>query len=253
MIIVPESVTNPLKYYENNVCGTMKLLKQVEKHAVKYFIFSSTAAIFGNPKKTPIEPEDEKEPINPYGQTKLHVEHILRDCDKAFGLKYVCLRYFNACGADESSRIGEAHKPESHLIPLILQVPLNQRKQITIFGTDYKTNDGTCVRDYVHVTDLATAHIKSLEYLEKPESSSNQFNLGSGEGYSVKEVIEACRRVTNHSIPAVETERRAGDPDILVAGSQKAEKVLGWTRKYKSLEKIVESAWNWHNTHPNGY
>lgn len=231
----------------------MKILQQVELHKVKYFIFSSTAAIFGNPKKVPIEPEDDKEPINPYGETKLTVEKILRDCDQAFGLKYVALRYFNACGADESGRIGEAHKPESHLIPLILQVPLNQRKHISIFGTDYKTDDGTCVRDYVHVTDLASAHIKALEYLQKNDSTSNYFNLGSGKGYSVKEVIDACREVTGHKIPAIESERRPGDPDVLIASSEKAEKILGWERIYKDVKEIVKSAWKWHKLHPNGY
>ncbi|CAH1764726.1 18680_t:CDS:1 [Entrophospora sp. SA101] len=251
-IEVGESVENPLKYYENNVVGTIYLLQTMKKYDVKYFIFSSTAAIFGNPEFTPIPDDAKTLPINPYGDTKLTVEKILDWSEKADGIKYVCLRYFNACGAHESGEIGEDHDPESHLIPLILQVALGRREQIKIFGNDYDTRDGTCIRDYIHVTDLATAHIKALEYLVK-ENQSQKFNLGSGEGYSVKEVIEAARKVTNHPIPAKVESRRPGDPAILIAGSERAEKILGWKRKYTTIEKIVETAWKFHQNHPHGY
>ncbi|KAJ3272674.1 hypothetical protein HDV01_005310 [Terramyces sp. JEL0728] len=205
-IEVGESCADPLKYYENNVSGTITLLQTMQKFKVKYFIFSSTAALFGMPEKMPIEADDRTMPINPYGDTKLAVENILKWCDKAFGLRYVCLRYFNACGADAAGDLGEDHEPESHLIPIVLQVPLGKREQVYIFGDDYNTPDGTCIRDYVHVTDLATAHIKALEYMVKNDASA-RFNLGSGKGYSVKEIIEAARRVTGHPIPAIVKER----------------------------------------------
>lgn len=205
-IEVGESCADPLKYFENNVSGTITLLQAMQKHGVKYFIFSSTAALFGMPEKMPIEADDRTMPINPYGDTKLVVENVLKWCDKAFGLRYVCLRYFNACGADAKGDLGEDHEPESHLIPIVLQVPLGKREQVYIFGDDYNTPDGTCIRDYVHVTDLATAHIKALEYMVKNNVSA-RFNLGSGKGYSVKEIIEAARRVTGHPIPAIVKER----------------------------------------------
>jgi UDP-glucose 4-epimerase len=245
----------------------------MQQFQCKYFIFSSTAAVFGTPEKVPIEAADRKGPINPYGDTKLAVENILRWCDSAYGLKSVCLRYFNACGADAAGNsilfagtfvgdLGEDHEPESHLIPIVLQVPAGKREKVSIFGNNYKTPDGTCVRDYVHVTDLATAHIKALEFMIKHKKSEH-FNLGSGEGYSVLEIIEAARRVTGHSIPATIQERfsfyiwlisrRAGDPDMLVACSKKAEDVLGWKRKYDNIDDIVRSAWNFHKSRPNGY
>jgi UDP-glucose 4-epimerase len=229
-IVVPESVTDPLKYYDHNVVGTLRLLQVMQKHKVQLFIFSSTAAVFGLPESSPIDPSSKTEPINPYGETKLVVEHMLRWCSEAYGLKYSALRYFNACGADEEVNIGEDHKPESHLIPIILQVALGQREKVQVYGNDYNTKDGTCIRDYVHVTDLATAHIRALEYLANG-GKSDVFNLGSGQGYTVLEVLEACREVTGHPIPSVIADRRGGDPDSLVASSTKAEQVLGWKRR----------------------
>lgn len=199
----------------------------------------------------PIEAEDRVCTLNPYGESKHMVEQILRWCDEAYGIKYVCLRYFNACGAHADGTIGEDHHPETHLIPLILQVPMGKRKEIKIYGDDYPTKDGTCVRDYIHVTDLATAHIKALEYL-KQHNKSDRFNLGCGQGFTVKEIIDAARRVTGHSIPAVTEKRRPGDAAVLIASSEKAERVLGWQRKYQSVEDIVRSAWNFHQKHPTG-
>ncbi|KAI8819247.1 uncharacterized protein EV422DRAFT_122736 [Fimicolochytrium jonesii] len=251
-IEVAQSVADPLSYYENNVSGTITLLQAMQKHKTKYFIFSSTAALFGMPERVPIEADDKTHPINPYGETKLVVEKLLQSCDEAFGLKSVCLRYFNACGADEAGDIGEDHTPESHLIPLILQVPLGKREKIFIFGDDYPTEDGSCVRDYVHVTDLASGHALALEYLAK-HNISNRFNLGSGEGYSVKQIIEAARRVTGHPIPAEIKPRRAGDPATLIASSEKAEKILGWKRKYDTIDSILATAWNFHQKHPKGF
>ncbi|KAJ3415414.1 hypothetical protein HDV05_005008 [Chytridiales sp. JEL 0842] len=251
-ISVGESVKDPLGYYENNVSGTVTLLQAMVKHQAKYFVFSSTAALFGYPERTPIQEDDTKAPINPYGDTKLAVEVILKWVDQAHGIKNVCLRYFNACGADISGEIGEDHADETHLIPLILQVPLGKREKIFIFGDDYRTEDGTCIRDYVHVTDIASAHILAVEHLVKT-NESNRFNLGSGNGYSVNEIIAAARKVTGHPIPAEVKSRRPGDPDSLVAASAKAETVLGWKRQYDSIEKIVETAWKWHTSHPNGY
>ncbi|KAJ2999395.1 hypothetical protein HDV02_003013 [Globomyces sp. JEL0801] len=247
-IEVGESCVDPLKYYENNVSGTVTLLQAMQKYKAKV----STAALFGMPERMPIHAEDKTVPINPYGDTKLAVETMLKWCDAAFGLKYVCLRYFNACGADKAGDLGEDHDPESHLIPIILQVPAGKREQVYIFGNDYKTRDGTCIRDYIHVTDLASAHIKALEYMIK-NNKSEKFNLGSGKGFSVLEIIEAARRVTGHPIPATIKDRRPGDPDILIAASEKAEEVLGWTRQYETIDSIVETAWNFHQKNPNGF
>lgn len=251
-IVVPESCTDPLSYYDNNVTGTQRMLEAMVKHKTKYIVFSSTAALFGTTSKPLIEPSDPKIPESPYGRTKLFAEEMIMDCCVAYGIKAVCLRYFNACGADREGDIGETHKPESHLIPLVLQVPLGQRKHITVFGEDYPTPDGTCVRDYVHVTDLSSAHILAIKYLEEG-GKSDQFNLGSGKGYSVKEVIEAARRVTGHPIPAVVAPRRAGDPPSLVASSEKAETILKWKRQYLTIDDIIASAWKFHQLHPNGY
>ncbi|KAI3640574.1 hypothetical protein MIR68_001452 [Amoeboaphelidium protococcarum] len=251
-ISVSESCEKPLEYYENNVSATITLLQAMKKYGVKYFIFSSTAALFGDPERMPIEAGDRVFPLNPYGESKYMVEQILNWVDQADGIKSVCLRYFNACGAHESGEIGEFHEPETHLIPVILQIPLGKRKEIKIYGDDYPTKDGTCVRDYIHVSDLATAHIKALEYMVR-ENKSDKFNLGSGQGFTVKEIVEAARKVTGHPIPAVIEKRRAGDAAVLVASSSKAEQVLGWERKYKSVEKIVESAWNFYQKHPKGY
>ena len=250
--LVGESVTNPLKYYDNNLYGTKVLLEAMVKNNVCKIVFSSTAATYGEPENIPILESDRTCPTNPYGETKLAMEKMFKWTAEAHGLRYVSLRYFNACGADESGTIGEAHNPESHLIPLILQVPNGKRETISIYGTDYDTPDGTCIRDYIHVTDLAQAHILAVQYLNNG-GESDIFNLGNGVGYSVREVIETARKVTGHPIPATETSRRAGDPARLVASSEKAKSVLGWKPVHDSLEEIIASAWNWHKNHPNGY
>lgn len=250
--LVGESVTNPLKYYDNNLCGTRVLLEAMVKNHVDKIVFSSTAATYGEPEHIPILETDRTLPTNPYGETKLAMEKMFHWTANAHGLRYVSLRYFNACGADASGTIGEAHNPESHLIPLILQVPNGKREAISIYGTDYNTPDGTCIRDYIHVTDLAQAHILAVQYLQN-DGESSIFNLGNGVGYSVREVIETARKVTGHPIPAVETPRRAGDPARLVASSEKAKAVLGWKPVHDSLEEIIASAWNWHQHHPDGY
>ena len=250
--LVGESVTNPLKYYDNNLYGTKVLLEAMVKNNVGKIVFSSTAATYGEPENIPILESDRTCPTNPYGETKLAMEKMFKWTAEAHGLRYVSLRYFNACGADESGTIGEAHNPESHLIPLILQVPNGKRETISIYGTDYDTPDGTCIRDYIHVTDLAQAHILAVQYLNNG-GESDIFNLGNGVGYSVREVIETARKVTGHPIPATESSRRAGDPARLVASSEKAKSVLGWNPVHDSLEEIIASAWNWHKNHPNGY
>eukprot|EP00761_Pharyngomonas_kirbyi_P006769 gb/GECH01006777.1/.p1 GENE.gb/GECH01006777.1/~~gb/GECH01006777.1/.p1 ORF type:complete len:337 (+),score=90.47 gb/GECH01006777.1/:1-1011(+) len=251
-IAVGESCADPLQYYDNNVVGSIRLLQVMHKHNVKYFVFSSTAALFGTPERTPIQENDTIKPESPYGDTKACIENLLKWCDTAYGIKSVNLRYFNACGAHESGTIGEDHHPETHLLPIVLQVALGQREKVYIFGDDYDTPDGTCVRDYIHVSDLADAHIKAIEYLFEKSGESANFNLGNGKGYSVKEVIESCRRITGHSIPAEMSARRAGDPPVLVAGSQRAEEVLGWRPRY-NLDEIIASAWKWHNSNPQGY
>lgn len=250
--LVGESMVNPLKYYDNNVNGTKVLLQSMVAHGLDKIVFSSTAATYGEPEKVPILETDRTEPTNTYGETKLAMEKMFKWTDRAHGLKYVSLRYFNACGAHISGKIGEAHSPETHLIPLILQVPLGQREYISIFGDDYDTSDGTCIRDYIHVTDLAQAHILAVDYLMKG-NESNIFNLGNGVGFTVKEVIDTARKVTGHEIPARIAERRAGDPARLIASSDKARQVLLWKPEHADLEKIISTAWNWHKNHPNGY
>ncbi len=250
--LVGESVNVPLKYYDNNLCGTKVLLETMVENGIDKIVFSSTAATYGEPVRIPILEDDPTVPTSPYGETKLAMEKMFRWTSEAHGLRYVSLRYFNACGADENGKIGEAHNPESHLIPLVLQVPNGQREAISVFGNDYDTPDGTCIRDYIHVTDLAMAHVLALEYL-LCGGNSDIFNLGNGVGYSVKEVIETARKVTGHGIPTVEAPRRAGDPARLVASSEKAKKVLGWKPEHDSLEEIISSAWKWHNNHPKGY
>lgn len=250
--LVGESVTEPLKYYHNNVFGTMCLLEKMKEHDVKNIVFSSTAATYGEPERIPIVETDRTMPTNPYGETKLSVEKMLKWSDQAYGIKYTALRYFNAAGAHESGNIGEDHAPESHLIPIILQVALGQREKISIFGSDYPTEDGTCVRDYIHVTDLADAHILALERLQKGGDSA-VFNLGNGTGFSVRQVIEVARKVTGHPIPVEESPRRAGDPATLIASSQKAIDELGWKPAFNSLEQIIASAWKWHEGHPQGF
>ena len=249
---VGESMSKPLKYYENNLWGTTVLLQSMVAHGVDKIVFSSTAATYGEPERIPILENDRTQPTNCYGETKLAMEKMMRWTGGAHPLHYVALRYFNACGAHMSGSIGEAHNPETHLIPLILQVPLGKREKISIFGDDYPTKDGTCVRDYIHVTDLAQAHILALDYLMKG-GESNVFNLGNGVGFTVKEVIDVARSVTGHPIPAEISPRRAGDPAQLVASSEKAKSVLGWKPRYDSLETIVDSAWKWHKAHPNGF
>ena len=250
--LVGESVTDPLKYYDNNLCGTKVLLESMVKNNVDKIVFSSTAATYGEPENIPILESDRTEPTNPYGETKLSMEKMFKWTANAHGLRFVSLRYFNACGADESGKIGEAHNPETHLIPIILQVPNGQREFVSIFGNDYPTKDGTCIRDYIHVTDLAQAHILAVKYLMNG-GNSDIFNLGNGVGFSVREVIETARKVTGHPIPVKDVERRAGDPAQLIASSEKAKKILGWKPEHDSLEEIIASAWNWHKNHPNGY
>lgn len=250
--LVGESVTEPLKYFENNIGSTMSLLNAMKDYNVKHIVFSSTAATYGEPENIPIVETDRTLPTNPYGESKLAVEKILKWCDRAYGIKYTALRYFNAAGAHISGKIGEDHRPESHLIPIILQVALGKREKIMIFGDDYDTEDGSCVRDYVHVTDLAAAHLLALKRL-KNGGESTAYNLGNGRGFSVKQVIDAAREVTGINIKAEIAERRAGDPAILVASSEKAKKELGWKPEYDSLKTIIETAWNWHKNHLNGY
>ena len=245
-------MTNPLKYFNNNVHGTEILLKVMIKHNVKKIVFSSTAATYGEPKSIPILETDPTNPTNAYGETKLAMEKMMKWADVAHGVKYISLRYFNVAGAHESGTIGEDHHPETHLIPLILQVPLGKREFISIYGDDYDTHDGTCIRDYIHVIDLADAHILAVEKL-RAGSDSNIYNLGSGNGFTVKEMIEAARKVTNHEIPAKVCERRAGDPAKLVAASGKAREELGWNPKYENVEAMISSAWNWHKNNPMGF
>jgi UDP-glucose-4-epimerase GalE len=248
---VGESVTDPAKYYHNNIVGTLTLLDAMRSQRVNRIVFSSTCATYGQPDRVPITESEKQAPINPYGFTKLAIEHALADYSKAYGLGYAALRYFNASGAAEDGSIGEDHKPETHLIPLILQVALGQRDEITVFGDDYPTPDGTCIRDYIHVDDLGRAHIAALERLES--GTELKLNLGTGEGASVMEVIDAARRVTGHAIPHRVVPRRPGDPPRLVADASLARKTLDWTPKYVGIEPIVASAWGWHKAHPNGY
>ena len=249
---VAESMRDPLKYYDNNLHGTMVLLSAMVAHGVDKIVFSSTAATYGEPERVPILETDRTQPTNTYGETKLSMEKMMGWCSKAHGLRYVALRYFNACGAHPSGAIGEAHDPETHLIPIILQVPNGQREKLTIYGEDYPTPDGTCIRDYIHVTDLAQAHILALDYL-MAGGENNVFNLGNGVGFSNKEVVDVARAVTGHPIPAEIGPRRPGDPARLVASSEKAKTVLGWDPKYADLNTIISTAWQWHKNHPNGY
>lgn len=249
---VGESMTDPLKYYDNNLCGTACLLQAMLAHGVDKIVFSSTAATYGEPERVPILECDRTAPTNCYGETKLAMEKMMHWTGIAHGLRYVALRYFNAAGAHPDGSIGEAHTPETHLIPLILQVPNGQRERVSVFGTDYDTRDGTCVRDYIHVCDLARAHILALDYL-LGGGESNVFNLGNGVGFTVKEIIDVARRVTGHAIPAREEDRRPGDPAVLIASSQKAADILGWQPRYTKVEDIITSAWKWHRAHPDGY
>jgi UDP-glucose 4-epimerase len=248
---VGESVADPAKYYQNNVVASLNLLEAMREAGVGKMVFSSTTATYGVPTKVPITEDERQEPINPYGFCKLVIEEALADYAKAYGLGYAALRYFNAAGASPSGEIGEDHDPETHLIPIVLQVALGQREHITVFGKDYPTPDGTCIRDYVHVDDLATAHALALDRLAP--GVGMELNLGTGRGNSVHEVIDACRRVTGHAIPEVFGERRPGDPPELVADSHKAQAQLDWRPRYTDIESIVQTAWRWHSTHPRGY
>ena len=250
--LVGESMTEPLKYFNNNVYGTISLLEAMRDYNVKYIVFSSTAATYGEPEVVPITENSKTIPTNAYGESKLLVEKILRWCDHAYGIKYTTLRYFNAAGAHISGKIGEDHSPETHLIPIILDVALGNREKIMMFGDDYDTKDGTCVRDYIHVSDLASAHSLALKRLMNGGDSAI-YNLGNGTGFTVKEMVEIARKVTGHTIPAEVAESRAGDPAVLIASSKKAMEELGWKPKYADVETIISTAWNWHKNHPNGY
>jgi UDP-glucose 4-epimerase len=245
------SVTNPAEYYQNNIVGTLSLLEAMRAVGVNRIVFSSTCATYGVPEVVPITEAEKQVPISPYGFTKLAIEHALADYSHAYGLGYAALRYFNASGAAEDGTIGEDHEPETHLIPLVLQVALGQRENIKIFGDDYPTADGTCIRDYIHVDDLATAHMAALEQLET--GSQLKMNLGRGQGASVKEVIDAARKVTGYAIPAEIVARREGDPPELVADASLAREVLGWQPQHTDIESVVASAWGWHQSHPRGY
>jgi len=248
--LVGESVEKPLKYYRNNMATTAELLDSMIRHKIKRFIFSSTAAVYGEPVEISITESHPCNPTNPYGRSKIAVERMLKDCDSAYGLKHISLRYFNASGADESGDIGERHTNETHLIPLILEVANGRRENINIFGTNYPTHDGTCIRDYIHVSDLTQAHLLALEALLSGGKSA-VYNLGNNRGYSVREVIELARKLTGKPIPAIEADRRPGDPAILIASSDKIKKELGWKPKFEDLENIIKTAWIWHQKEAN--
>ena len=250
--LVGVSMQQPLVYYNNNVHGSEVLLTSMIENGINKIVFSSTAATYGEATCEQITEDCPTVPTNTYGETKLAIEKMMKWCDRAFGLKFTALRYFNVAGADGSGEIGEDHSPETHLIPIILQVPLGKREKLSIFGDDYDTPDGTCIRDYIHVSDLARAHILALKRL-LAGGESDIFNLGSGSGFSVLEMLTAARKVTGHPIPAEVSPRRAGDPARLVASSAKARAVLGWTPEFDSVEKIIEDAWRWHQSHPQGY
>ena len=249
--LVNESVNDPSLYYRNNVIAALELLDAMREAGVHKIVFSSTTATYGEPDVVPIPETTLQRPINPYGFTKLVIEQALADYANAYGFAYAALRYFNAAGARSDGTIGEDHDPETHLIPIVLQVALGQREKITIFGNDYDTPDGTCVRDYIHVDDLGDAHLRALERLESGKGLC--INLGTGCGTSVREIIEACRKVTGHAIPEVMGPRREGDPSKLIADARLASELLGWKPKYQDVESIVETAWRWHQSHPNGY
>ncbi|HCS30742.1 UDP-glucose 4-epimerase GalE [uncultured Enterococcus sp.] len=250
--LVGESMERPLLYFDNNVYGTLVTLEVMHEYGVKRIVFSSTAATYGEPNETPITENMPASPKNPYGESKRMMENMMRWCDEAYGIRYVALRYFNVAGAKLDHSIGEDHTPETHLVPLLLQTALGQRESFTIFGEDYPTKDGTCVRDYVHVVDLIQAHLKAYDYLVN-DGKSDAFNLGSNEGFSVKEMLTAARQITGKEIPVKVGPRRAGDPAVLVASPQKAKTILGWAPEYTTIETIFSSAWSWHQTHPHGY
>ncbi len=250
--LVGESVANPLKYFENNIASVINLLEAMKTNNVKNIVFSSTAAVYGEPKTVPIEETSPTVPESPYGESKLAVEKLLKWSELAYGIRYVALRYFNVAGADESGKMGEAHNPETHLIPLTLFAAMGKTPSIKLFGNNYPTPDGTCIRDYIHVTDLAYAHILALQNLINGGASSI-YNLGNGKGFSNLEIIETARRVTGVDIPVELCPPRAGDPSVLVASSEKIQRELGYAPKHSDLENIIKTAWQWHKTHPNGY
>lgn len=250
--LVAESMKKPLKYFDNNTAGMIKLLEVMSEFGVKYIVFSSTAATYGIPNEIPIKETTPQRPINPYGESKLMMETIMKWSDRAYGIKFVPLRYFNVAGAKPDGSIGEDHSPETHLLPIILQVAQGVREKIMIFGDDYNTPDGTNVRDYVHPFDLADAHLLALNYLRQGNPST-AFNLGSSTGFSNLQILEAARKVTGQKIPAEKAARRSGDPDTLIASSEKAREVLGWKPQFDDIEKIIASAWAWHSRHPKGY
>ncbi len=250
-INVGDSVNQPLRYWHNNVANTLNLLECMEAHGVRRFIFSSSCAVHGQPDSLPITEDLPIRPINPYGNTKAAVEWMLQDCAAAWGLDSVALRYFNASGAAEDGTIGEDHKPETHLIPLVLQVPLGQRESVTVFGTDYPTPDGSCVRDYVHVNDLAEAHLLAVE--DYTPAKAEAFNVGTGIGVSVLEIVNAAREVTGHPIPTVLADRRAGDPPSLYADASRIRRRYGWEPRYRDVRRLIETAWGWHREHPHGF
>lgn len=243
---VEESILNPTKYYQNNVLNTMNLLDIMREFGIQYFVFSSSCSVYGIPVSLPIKEDHPRSPISPYGKSKFFIEEILKDYDKAYGIKYINLRYFNAAGADPEGEIGELHEPETHIIPSTIYAALGKNDNVKIFGTDYPTKDGTCIRDYIHVVDLADAHIKALNYLVAT-NKSNSFNLGNNNGYSVREIIQIVRKISGKNFKIVEKERRSGDPPILISDSKRAVNRFDWIPKFPHLETIIEHAWNWYN------
>jgi len=250
-IEVGESVREPLRYYHNNLSNTQNVLAAMEEARVEKFVFSSTAAVYGTPKRVPITEDAPKEPINPYGETKLAVERMCRYQSQAGKLRFAALRYFNACGAGDNGARGEDHRPESHLIPLTIQAAMGKRADIKVYGTDYPTPDGTCIRDYIHIDDLCRAHLLALKKLD--ERAELVYNLGNGQGYSVRQVIDTVKRVSGRDFKVVEVDHRAGDPPVLTSDATKARNELGWRTEKPELEEMVETAWKWHSEHPNGY
>jgi len=248
--VAPESVADPAKYYRNNVAGSIELLDAMRMSGITKIVFSSTSAVYGEPQYLPMDEMHPQNPTSPYGLSKLFVEHILDSFDTAYGVKHVALRYFNACGA--TRELGEDHSPETHLIPLVLQAAMGKRPHISIYGTDYLTPDGTCIRDYIHISDLAQAHLLALDYLER-EQKSQKINLGNGTGFSVRQIIEAARKVTNKPIPIHEEPRRAGDPSQIWASAEKVRKILSWVPQYTDIHEIIQTAWKWHMLKPEGY
>jgi len=252
LCLVGESVEHPVDYYRTNVCRTAALLDAMVRHGVGRLIFSSTAAVYGEPRQIPIREDDPTEPSNPYGRTKLAAEQLLADCDRAHGLRSVCLRYFNAAGADPAGAIGEDHRPETHLIPIVLQAALGMRPRVEVYGTDWDTPDGTCIRDYVHVQDLADAHVLAARHLLDGGASAT-YNLGCAQGLSVRQALDLARQVTGREIPVAESPRRRGDPARLVASSERIRGELGWRPRFEDPREIIETAWAWHSSHPQGY